>query len=171
MPTRYGREWVAARVTIEDDDPLPRLSVADASADEGDPMTFEVTLTPASGRTVTVQYRTTDDSAVAGTDYDQVPATPPGTWTTIEFEPGPFYGETPTSATFTVQTHADVDDVDDTFWVELRAMDRADPDFVPVNALIDDGVAVGTILEGTCPRCAYATPAPTRARIWRSLWS
>ena len=151
MPTRYGREWVAARVTIEDDDPLPRLSVADASADEGDPMTFEVTLTPASGRTVTVQYRTTDHSAVAGTDYDQVPATPPGTWTTIEFEPGPFYGETPTSATFTVQTHADADDVDDTFWVELRAMDRADPDFVPVNALIDDGVAVGTILEGDLP--------------------
>ena len=150
MPTRYGREWVAARVTIEDDDPLPRLSVADASADEGDPMTFEVTLTPASGRTVTVQYRTTDHSAVAGTDYDQVPATPPGTWTTIEFEPGT-YGETPTSATFTVQTHADVDDVDDTFWVELRAMDRADPDFVPVNALIDDGLAVGTILEGDLP--------------------
>ena len=151
MPTRYGREWVAARVTIEDDDPLPRLSVADASADEGDPMTFEVTLTPASGRTVTVQYRTTDGSAVAGTDYDQVPATSPGTWTTIEFEPGTFYGATPTSATFTVQTHADADDVDDTFWVELRAMDRADPDFVPVNALIDDGVAVGTILEGDLP--------------------
>ena len=151
MPTRYGREWVAARVTIEDDDPLPRLSVADASADEGDPMTFEVTLTPASGRTVTVQYRTTDRSAVAGTDYDQVPATPLGTWTTIKFEPGPFYGETPTSATFTVQTHADADDVDDTFWVELRAMDPADPDFVPVNALIDDGVAVGTILEGDLP--------------------
>ena len=152
LPAKFGgKPPGVAVVTIIDDDPLPSLSVADASAAEGEAVTFEVTLTPASGRTVTVQYRTTDGSAVAGTDYDQGPATPPGTWTTIEFEPDPSSGETPTSATFTVQTHADADDVDDTFWVELRAMDPADPDFVPVNAQIDDGVAVGTILEGDLP--------------------
>ena len=146
LPAKFrGKPPGVAVVTIIDDDPLPGLSVADASADEGEAMTFEVTLIPASGRTVTVQYRTTDDSAVAGTDYTSVG------WTTIEFEPGPFSGETPTSATFTVQTHADADDVDETFWVELRALDPADPDFVPVNAQIDDGVAVGTILEGDLP--------------------
>ena len=152
LPAKFrGKPPGVAVVTIRDDDPLPGLSVADASADEGEAVTFEVMLTPASGRTVTVQYRTTDGSAVAGTDYDQGPATPPGTWTTIEFEPDPSSGETPTSATFTVQTHADADDVDETFWVELRALDPADPDFVPVNAQIDDGVAVGTILEGDLP--------------------
>ena len=152
LPAKFGgKPPGVAVVTIMDDDPLPRLRVGDASAAEGEAMTFEVMLTPASGRTVTVQYRTTDGSAVAGTDYDQGPATPPGTWTTIEFEPDPSSGETPTSATFTVQTHADADDVDETFWVELRALDPADPDFVPVNAQIDDGVAVGTILEGDLP--------------------
>ena len=141
-----GKPLGVAEVTIIDDDPEPSLRVGDASAREGEAVTFEVTLTPASGRTVTVQYRTTDGSAVAGTDYTPVD------WTTIEFEPDPSSGETPTSATFTVQTHADADDVDDTFWVELRALDPADPDFVPINAQIDDGVAVGTILEGDLPQ-------------------
>ena len=123
--------------TILDDDPLPNLRVAEGSAREGDSATFEVTLDAPSGRTVTVQYRTVDDSAVGGVDYD------PSPWTTIEFVPDPnLGGETPTSATITVQTHSDADLVDDTFWVELGS---------PSNAAIADNLALGTIIEGPGP--------------------
>ena len=47
------------------------LSVADAGAEEGvdETMTFIVTLSPSSTRTVTVDYATTDDTAKAGEDY------------------------------------------------------------------------------------------------------
>jgi glucose/arabinose dehydrogenase len=57
--------------TITDDDPLPALSVAGCTADEGGtaPCTFELTLAPASGRTVTAAFATADGSAQAGTDY------------------------------------------------------------------------------------------------------
>ena len=144
-PAFQNQPWASATVTIEDDDDEPTLTVSDAFAPEGDAMTFEVTLTPASGRTVTVQYRTVDASAVAGVDYD------PLGWTTIEFVPDADSGETATSATFLVQTHADADVVDDTFWVELRAPDPADPASAPMNARIGDGVAVGTIIEGDPP--------------------
>src|SRR5439155_7836152 len=58
--------------TIVDDDALPKLSIADISKNEGNspmPATFKVTLSPASGRTVTVDYATADGTAVAGNDY------------------------------------------------------------------------------------------------------
>ena len=55
---------------IEDDDPLPALRIADAAlAEGGGGMRFAVRLAPASGRTVTVRYATTDGSAAAGADY------------------------------------------------------------------------------------------------------
>jgi hypothetical protein len=62
---------------IEDDDPLPELSIADASvAEGGGNMPFAVTLVPASGRTVMVNYATGDTAgdagATAGEDYRQV---------------------------------------------------------------------------------------------------
>ena len=55
--------------TIEDDDPEPGLSVEDASAVEGEPVQFEVTLTEASGKRVTVDWRASvepGDTAGAG---------------------------------------------------------------------------------------------------------
>ncbi|HZN35348.1 MAG TPA: Calx-beta domain-containing protein [Pirellulaceae bacterium] len=59
--------------TIADDDPLPRLSITDATIAEGNAgtrnLTFTVTLSEASGRNVSVQYATADSSATAGSDY------------------------------------------------------------------------------------------------------
>ena len=55
---------------IEDIDHPPTLTIADATAvEEGDTLGFVVTLGPASGRRVSVGYRTRDGTAVAGEDY------------------------------------------------------------------------------------------------------
>ena len=59
-----------AEGVIEDVDDPPALAIADAVAvDEGEMLAFVVSLTPASGRGVTVPYRTRDGTAVAGDDY------------------------------------------------------------------------------------------------------
>ena len=59
--------------TIANDDPLPTLTIADVTVNEGQtgttPATFTVTLTPASGQPVTVAYATGDGTAAAGSDY------------------------------------------------------------------------------------------------------
>ena len=61
-----------AVATIADDDALPALSLAGATVGEGQTAEFVVTLTPASGRPVTVAYRTADGTARAGEDYTPV---------------------------------------------------------------------------------------------------
>jgi uncharacterized repeat protein (TIGR01451 family) len=55
--------------TILDDDSLPILSVNDIVVPEGGIARFTVRLSAASGRTVLVQYGTTDGTAQAGLDY------------------------------------------------------------------------------------------------------
>lgn len=59
--------------TIEDDDPLPLLSVADVSQAEGNAgtstMSFTVNLTPVSGRAVSFSRATLDGTATAPSDY------------------------------------------------------------------------------------------------------
>lgn len=59
--------------TITDDDPLPALSVGELTVTEGDSSTrtatFRVTLSPPSGRTVTVSYATEGQTATAGADF------------------------------------------------------------------------------------------------------
>lgn len=54
---------------------LPSISIADASATEGDSgtvgMTFPVTLTESSSELVTVEYTSSDGSATAGIDYQE----------------------------------------------------------------------------------------------------
>ena len=58
---------------ITDDDDLPMLSVLGATASESDgTVDFDVTLTAASGREVSVQIRTDDGTAVQGRDYGAV---------------------------------------------------------------------------------------------------
>ena len=54
--------------TITDDDPLPTVSVGNASATEGDAVTLPVTLSPVSGRAVTVRLTTAGGTA-SGDDY------------------------------------------------------------------------------------------------------
>jgi hypothetical protein len=62
-----------AQGTITDDDPLPSLATGDCAALEGQtastPCTFSLSLTPASGRTVSVGYTTQGGTATAGSDY------------------------------------------------------------------------------------------------------
>ena len=59
--------------TIIDDDggggSVPRIEIEDAEVTEGGIASFEVTLSSAPTRTVTVPYRTVDGTAVAGADY------------------------------------------------------------------------------------------------------
>ena len=55
---------------VRNDSPEPKLSVAHLTVDEGDGTAeFTVTLDVVSGETVTVDYATSDGSALAGSDY------------------------------------------------------------------------------------------------------
>jgi hypothetical protein len=71
--------------TITDNDATPTLTIANAAVQEGDSGTtslgFDLTLSAPSGRTVTVQYGTTDGSATAPADYTGVSGT-------VSFAPG-----------------------------------------------------------------------------------
>jgi hypothetical protein len=116
--------------TITDDDPTPALVVADASLTEGNAgtktMTFTVTLSDVSSRTVTVAWATADDVAVAPSDYT-------ATGGTLTYTPGQ------TSKTVDVTTKGDiVAELDETFLLELS---------IPTNATIGDGRASGTIVD------------------------
>ena len=66
-------------ITITSDDALPVLSVADVSVDEGDigatDATVTVSLADASSQVVTVDYATSDGTAIAGLDYTTVSGT------------------------------------------------------------------------------------------------
>jgi Tol biopolymer transport system component len=55
--------------TIVDDDPTPSVTIGDASASEGDPVGFPITLSAASSRSVTVRLTTSNGTAAAPGDY------------------------------------------------------------------------------------------------------
>lgn len=124
--------------TITDNDPLPSLSISDATVTEGDAgtvnATFNVTLSPVSGRAVTVKVATGTPAvnpATAGVDYVSVPLT------TLTFNPGV------TSKTVTVQVKGDtLDEVDERFSVNLSAA---------TNATVVDGQGIGTITDNDPP--------------------
>ena len=132
-----------ATATIVNDDPAT-LSVADASATEASPVTFTVTLLPASTQTVTVNWAAsveTGDTATSGTDFTAASDT-------LTFMPGD------TTATFTVQTTDDtVDEDDETFTVTLSK-----PSSAP---LATDPTATGTIGDDDALSCA-----PNPDDIW-----
>jgi hypothetical protein len=62
-----------ATLTITNDDPVPSITIADASITEGNSgtkiVTVNLSLSAASGRTVTVNYATANGTASAGSDY------------------------------------------------------------------------------------------------------
>ena len=131
-----GIGTATATGTIDNDDTAPSLSVEDASAMEGDPLTFTVELAAVSGRTVTVGYATADgtattaSSAPGGADYTARSGT-------LSFAPGTL---TQPVAVPTRQETTDEDD--ETFTLMLS---------VPVNAGISDGTATGTIADDDDP--------------------
>lgn len=109
---------------------LPAISIADLSVTEGDGahvhFMFLVTLDKASTSPVTVQYRTANGTALAGSDYE-------ATSGTVTFAAG----ET------AKQIHVDVigdkvAEADERFTVELST---------PTGATIADGTATGTLLN------------------------
>lgn len=125
---------VGAYVTILDDDLPPALSIRDASVMEGDTgttaMTFDVTLSGASGKPVTVTYATLPGSAVAGSDYTPVTGS-------LCFMPGV------TARSVTVPVLGDaLHEPNETFSLTLSNS---------VNATLHDETAVGTILNDDGP--------------------
>ena len=97
--------------TIVDDDPLPELSISGDTVAEGNsgstPATFTVTLSTESGRTVTVDYATSDGTATQPSDYQQATGT-------LTFSPGQ------TSKAVTVLVNGDTTvEANETFTVNL----------------------------------------------------
>ena len=118
--------------TIIDDDgggggSVPRIEIEDAEVTEGGIASFEVTLSSAPTRTVTVAYRTVDGTAVAGADY------------------------TTTSGMLTFEVNGDR-----TQRVEVRTLEDDEAEETETftvrlsgatGATLTDGVATGTILD------------------------
>jgi uncharacterized delta-60 repeat protein len=120
----------AATLTIVDEDPTPSLSINDANVVEGDSgtaqMSFTVSLSAASGKTVQVDYATLAGTATAGADFTSTSGT-------LSFSPG----------TTTQQVLVDVlgdtlVEGDENFSVNLSN---------PVEATIADAQGIGTIAD------------------------
>ena len=120
-----------ASLTLTDDDGQPSFAVADASADEGETITFTVTRSGAMDNAVSVKWNTkaaTGAGAAATTDYAAMT-----TATKLDFASGV------SSQTFTVATTEDtLHEGNETFLVELTD---------PVGAIISDAEATGTITD------------------------
>jgi len=120
--------------TIVNDDPLPSLVINDVTVVEGNAGTvnavFTVTLSAASGQTVTVNYSTTDGNAVAPGDYTAASGT-------LNFAPGQV------TRTITVLVNGDIaPEVNETFTVGLSGA---------TNAAIATGIGTGTITNDDVP--------------------
>ena len=129
---------VAAVGTIVDNDDAPSLSINDITVDEAaGTATFTVTLSTASGLTVTVGYNTSNGTATAGSDYIS-------TANTLTFAPGE------TTKTITVNIADDTtDEPNETFLVNL---------VLPTNATISDATGVGIITDNdNAPTIASVT--------------
>jgi predicted extracellular nuclease len=116
--------------TINDNDPLPGLSINDVAVTEGDSGTtnavFTVSLTAASGRTVMVAYATANGTAIQPGDYTTTSGT-------LTISAGSTTGQ------ITVPVVGDlVDEDNETFFVNLSAA---------TNASITDNQGLGTITD------------------------
>ena len=115
---------------LDDDAPLPALSINSVSLNEGNRgltnFTFTVSLSAASSRTINVQYATQDGSALAGSDYRAASGT-------LSFSPGV------TSQTITISIYGDrTYEANETFSLNLSN---------PTNAALATAQGTGTILN------------------------
>jgi hypothetical protein len=129
-----GGEDRFGTVIITDNDAPPSISIGDVSVTEGHAGTvdaaFPVTLSPASGKPVTVAYATSNGSAGAPVDYGSTSGT-------LSFAPGE------TVKTISVPVNGDgAIEADETLVVTLSA---------PVDGTIGDGTATGTIVNDDTP--------------------
>ena len=120
------------KATIRDDDvpALPEVSVTDATVTEGDSgtrsATFNVRLSAPSSLPVSLQYATSNGTAVAGNDFSAASGT-------LAFSPNE------THKTVSVPVIGDTDDEpNEIFWVHLAN---------PSNATISDGAGKATIYD------------------------
>lgn len=129
-----------ATVTIVDDDGLSSLTITDSTVDEGNTGTvdavFEVTLSPVSDQTVTVNYTTVDGTATSDSDYTAISGT-------LTFDPG----ETSKFITVTVNGDRIDEGNSETFTVDLSN---------ETNANLADGQGLGTILDDDVATVAMA---------------
>ena len=145
--TPEGARSDRATIAITNNDTKPGITIAPASAPEGDSgtadMTFTVTLAKAVTEAVTINYATSDGTAIAGQDYTAVSN---GSVTIAAGN---------TTAEFTVSMTGDeTDELDETFNVTI-SMPEPEPDLnggssgEPVAAITggDTAAAVGTILD------------------------
>ena len=130
--------------TIVDDDPLPELSIGDQTVVEGNtgttPATFTVTLSTESGRTVTVDYATSDGTANQPGDYQSASGT-------LTFSPGQ------TSKTVTVLVKGDAAfEANETFTLGLSNPAGATTSGTGTGTIFDDdlpiSIADATVTEG-----------------------
>lgn len=136
----------SATGTIDNDDPLPSLSINDVTVVEGNAGTvsavFTVTLSAASGQTVSVNYASADGTAVAPGDYI-------ATSGTLTFTPGQ------TTQTLTVLVAGEVvPEANETFTVGLSGA---------TNATIADATGVGTITNDDVPVTVSPATLPNGA--------
>ncbi|MGB7655427.1 MAG: peroxidase family protein, partial [Novosphingobium sp.] len=116
--------------TITNNDPVPTLSIADASIIEGNSgtklITFTVTQSEVSGLDTTVNWGWADNSAWAGLDFV-------GSWGTVTIPAGS------TTATLSLEIIGDtLPELNETFTITLSS---------PTNATIATGSATGTIID------------------------
>ncbi len=135
---------------ILDDDPMPTLSIGDASVLEGDNGTatlqLTVSISAASGLPVSFDYRTSDVTALAGSDYTAVNTEMAGQGR-VTILPGA------TTATISIDVHGDLDiEPDETLLVTL-----VNPD----SATLGDAEATGTIINDDPPSISIADATVT----------
>jgi hypothetical protein len=117
------------------------IRIGEVSIMEGDSgareAIFFVTLSQPSTQPISVVFATANGTASAGDDYQP-------TMGTLAFAPaGVSFGPGETIKSITVQVNGDVlDEMDETFFVNLSG---------PVNATIEDGQGVGTIVDDDAP--------------------
>ncbi len=146
---------VPGAVLIRDNDDPPMISIADASANEGDPVSFTVSLSEVSGLAVTASYATSvesGDGATSGTDFTSV------TGATVTVPAGS------TTATADVNTVEDTHyEADETFTVTLSAP----PAGTHLNAtLSSDPTATGTITnDDVLEQVTGVTPTVASAKL------
>ena len=132
------REIDTGTGTILNDDSAPALTIADASAAEGDSMTFTVTLDKAVSGQFYVDPSFADGTATKGTDYTEY---------TEELD---FAGTAGETRSFTVATTEDTDvETDETFTVSLRAYGISEPPTAT-------DTATGTITDDDAPALTIA---------------
>jgi len=135
-----------ALCTIVDDDGLSSLTISDRTVNEGNSgstrAVFEVTLSPASDQTVTVDYATTPGTALPGSDYLV-------TGGILSFVPGE------TSQSITVTVYGDIVDEgeSETFTVDLSGATYAN---------LVDGQGLGVISDDDLAKVSMRGQAQVR---------